>query len=183
LKISNVQAHTYSNLLPVFSSVLGTIQVPRSYIAADVSLRGTAFRFITTHLETYDALTNDAQGEELIGGPANTMMPVVAVGDFNSSANGETDTSDTYPALLSAGFDDIWQDLHPRLVGNTCCQAEDLSNFTSQLYERLDLVMVKDGVSPLESHLVNLRFFTQPYWPSDHAGLEALLLIGGPQSH
>lgn len=176
LQITNVHGQAYSTLLTV-PTALGPFTIPRSYISADVKLHGNRFRFITTHLESFESHINAAQGLELIDGPGNTTMPVVALGDFNSSANGGPDTSGTYPALLNAGFEDVWASVHPRLPGNTCCQEEDLGNPISQLYERVDLVMVKGGVDPIWSFPVNTRFFSQPFWPSDHAGVAAVVRV------
>jgi endonuclease/exonuclease/phosphatase family metal-dependent hydrolase len=176
LKISNVQSATYSTLL-VVPTLLGPVTVLRSYIAADVKVRGKNFRFITTHLETYDPNINAAQGQELIDGPAQTALPVVAVGDYNSSANGGPDTTDTYPALLAAGFEDAWAVLNPSDPGNTCCEAPDLSNPISALYERIDLVMVRGGMDPAASSVINTEGSAQPFWPSDHAGVAATLRV------
>lgn len=176
LKISNVQSATYSTLL-VVPSPLGPITVPRSYIAADAKVRGKNFRFITTHLETFNSDINAAQGQELIDGPANTVLPVVAVGDYNSSANGGPDTTPTYAALLAAGFEDAWEVLNPNDPGNTCCQAPDLGNAISALYERIDLVMVRGGMDPAASSVINTEGSVQPFWPSDHAGVAATIRV------
>ncbi|HLI81478.1 MAG TPA: endonuclease/exonuclease/phosphatase family protein [Candidatus Binataceae bacterium] len=176
LKISNLNSASYSNQL-MFTTLLGPVTVPRSYIAADVKVRGKSFRFITTHLETFSAAINFAQGQELIAGPANTALPVVAVGDYNSSANGGADTTPTYGAMLDAGFEDAWEVLNPTTPGNTCCQAQDLGNATSELYERIDLVMVRGGMDPRASSVVTTEGSALPYWPSDHAGVAATLRI------
>ena len=68
--------------------------------------------------------------------------------------------------------DDLWAGPGP---GYTCCQAEDLTNPVSQLYERIDIVFTRNialaagrsiliGDSPAERTPSGL-------WPSDHAGV------------
>lgn len=88
----------------------------------------------------------------MVSDAANTSLPVVMVGDFNSNANGEPDLPDntpTYSALIDAGFEDAWTVLNPGVTGNTCCQAPDLSNPTSDLSERIDLVLTRAGMGEL----------------------------------
>ena len=177
LKISNVRSQTYSTLLRLPVTGLGTITVPRSWIAADMKVRGKTFRLITTHLETYDSSVQEAQAQELLSGPANTTMPIVMIGDYNSSANGGRDTTPTYGILLGAGFDDAWAATNPGDDGNTCCQDPDLGNADSKLDERIDLILTKNGVTPATTGLINSEAPSAPYWPSDHAGVTGTLLI------
>ena len=49
-----------------------------------------------------------AQAGELLAGPADTNLPVVMLGDFNSRPG-----SPTYAALRAAGFDDAWTRANP----------------------------------------------------------------------
>jgi hypothetical protein len=88
LKVANPQANSFSTLLNFTSLVLGPITVPRSWLSVDAKVRGKVFRFITTHLETYSTDIQVAQAMELISGPADTSLPIVMAGDFNSDANG-----------------------------------------------------------------------------------------------
>lgn len=187
LSISNVQAANFSTLLSI-PTVLGPLTIPRSWISADVSIRGTSFRFVETHLEAFSALIQEAQAAELVAGPAATFLPVVMVGDFNSNANGEPnlpDNTPTYGDLLGAGFSDIWTTAGHK-IGNTCCQEPDLLNFPSDLSERIDLVLVNAGIGAAIARLDGDRNedrISAPdgsLWPSDHAGLIAMLKIPSP---
>ena len=54
---------------------------------------------------------------EVLNGPANTDLPVVLVGDLNS-----TTTATSYLAFAGSGFMDIWATLFPGDPGFTCCQ-------------------------------------------------------------
>jgi endonuclease/exonuclease/phosphatase family metal-dependent hydrolase len=73
----------------------------RGWGSVDVTLRGQTIRFINTHLEpeSTDPAVNViqvAQGNEILSGPANTYLPVILVGDFNSRADG-SGTPTCYP--------------------------------------------------------------------------------------
>ncbi|HVN89765.1 MAG TPA: endonuclease/exonuclease/phosphatase family protein [Candidatus Binataceae bacterium] len=178
LKIANVRSQTYTALLSLPVPGLGTISVPRSWISADVKVRGKTFRLITTHLETYSSAVQEAQGAELLAGPAATALPIVMIGDYNSSASGTgPDTTPTYGDLISAGFDDAWSETNPALEGNTCCQDADLGNAVTNLYERIDLILTKNGVTAKSTELINSEASAAPYRPSDHAGLTGTLQI------
>ncbi len=178
LKIANVRSETYTALLKLPVPGLGTVTVPRSWISADVKVRGKTFRLITTHLETYSSDVQEAQGAELLAGPAATTMPIVMIGDYNSSASGiGPDNTPTYGDLISAGFDDAWSATNPSDAGNTCCQDPDLGNIVSNLYERIDLILMKNGVTANTTGLINPKASAAPYWPSDHAGLTGTLQI------
>ncbi|MGB8021849.1 MAG: hypothetical protein WCF04_11525 [Candidatus Nanopelagicales bacterium] len=61
--------------------------------------QGKSFRFVNTHLETEDfAAVQQAQAAEFLSGPARGGQ-VIAVGDFNSAADGSSTTS--YSQLTS----------------------------------------------------------------------------------
>jgi len=64
---------------------------------------------------------------------------------------------------------------NPGDPGLSCCQNATLSNLTSQLSSRVDLVLVHGAAHPTEAHLVGDVPFqaTPPLWPSDHAGVVA----------
>jgi endonuclease/exonuclease/phosphatase family metal-dependent hydrolase len=181
LKLSNPQAHTYATLLSFTSPVLGEITVPRSWLSVDAKVRGKMFRFITTHLEAYNAQVQTAQAMELISGPADTSLPVVMAGDFNSDANGVgPDLTETYGDLIDAGFQDVWAALYPGVPGDTCCQDGDLSNSTSGLDERIDLVLTRSGMGDSSAQVVGDEMIdttATPLWASDHASVTARLKV------
>jgi endonuclease/exonuclease/phosphatase family metal-dependent hydrolase len=149
----------------------------RSWISADVKVRGKTIRVITTHLESFDLTVQEQQGMELVSGPADTPLPVMLSGDFNSSADGGPDATPTYPNLIAAGFEDLWSIAHPLEPGDTCCQDADLMNAVSALFERIDLVLARGGFGVASIELVgNVPADKTPsgLWPSDHAGIVAM---------
>lgn len=192
LSISNIQAEHFSTIIsvPISVPIPGSfLPIPRGWISADVSIRGNTFRFITTQLESInqpiDPTVQVAQAAELLSGPANTTLPVVMAGDFNSNANGmeALDNTPTYDELLAGGLDDIWTEVDGHKIGNTCCQAANLLNFPSELFERIDLVLVNGGIQPVlgrDTGIQNGSRISAPdgrLWPSDHAGLVSMLKI------
>src|SRR5579885_2208385 len=176
-----VQTGSFSTLFPVAG--LGLAGVPRSWIAADVHLDGRVFRFIESHIESYDAGVQLAQARELIAGPGNVGCPAIMAGDFNSNGNQDPavlDCTPTYPTLVGAGFEDVWPAVNPGDPGNTGVQAADLRNPESILDRRIDLILARGGVTPLSAELVGVSPAARTasgLWPSDHAGVLATLSI------
>ena len=197
----------YQAVAPVPS--LG-INVERGYVAAQAMVDGRPYLFVNTHLETREPVSffQAAQAIELVeviealkqAGPT-----VLVVGDFNSAANdplyvpngpdapppppwlddGEGNwipLPNPYVQLTAALMRDVWLDRPGNVPGLTCCQAADLSNHRSQLYERVDLIWSsvlpwKVKQARVEGDTVNTK--TLPpglgLWPSDHGAVAATL--------
>jgi exonuclease III len=85
----------------------------------------------------------------------------------------------TYELLTMAGFADSWKQAHPRSYGFTCCQSGDLTGEGPAFYQRIDLILYRGELQPRlvmlvgEDKVVPLEAGT--IWPSDHAGLCAVL--------
>ena len=176
-----IHSGTFQNLHPLGES--GLLAVPRSWIAVDAKVGAAEFRFIESHIESYEAGVQLAQAGELIAGPANIERPVVMVGDFNSNGNQDPavlDCTPTYPALIGAGFRDSWAVVNPGDLGNTGVQAADLRNPESTLDRRIDLILVRGEAVSVSATLVNATPDARTasgLWPSDHAGVLATLAI------
>ncbi len=146
----------------------------RGWTTIDGKFRGVRFHFANTHLETEDfAAVQEAQAAEFLAGPARGRGADIAVGDFNSAADGSTTTS---YAQLTAKFRDAWS-VNPYDPGYTCCQNETLTNPESQLQSRIDLVLSRQGARAVAAKVIGDELFakTPPLWPSDHAGVVARL--------
>ena len=115
-------------------------------------------------------------------------MPVIVVGDLNSAADGST--TPTYARFVApvtaggAGMDDAWSIARPGAPGLSSSQAEDLRNFPSQLYQRIDYLLVRAGdafelrVRSAETTGDTPAAFERiGLWPSDHAGVVATLRL------
>jgi len=182
LKLSNVQtANFHTNASLPIGTTGQFVTILRGWGSVDVKVRNKQFRFINTHLEQ-EGFFNQvqvAQGNEILSGPANTTLPVILVGDYNSRAD-RTGTP-TYSNLTGAGFKDAWSATHPAELGNTFGNAPDLLNTTVNLTQRIDLVLFRESLSAVDADVVGDEpgdRTTSGLWPSDHAGLMATLGLG-----
>jgi hypothetical protein len=176
---SNPQSGQFVNEL-VLQTPIGPVPYPRAWASVDAQFFGHTFLYINTHLESFDANIRELQGGELRAGPANTSLPLIVAMDSNAQAF-PLPQDPTYLDFMSAGYSDVWSTLFPRIAGLTCCQDEADNNPVSQLYQRIDLVLTHGTVAPWEALLIG----TSPrsrlpdgLWPSDHAALEAGVVIG-----
>jgi endonuclease/exonuclease/phosphatase family metal-dependent hydrolase len=187
--------------------VLGDISIAlvRGFLAVDVKVKGWQYRVFNTHLEQRLLAPNLPETRLLQVGQAQELLStvlatwsrwdgfsktVIVVGDINSDPrdpkitlpNGQQVLT-PYQIFTSNGFTDVWMlRPHPK-PGLTCCQAEDLTNGRSELYERIDMIFSL----PRPSHVMDVKLLgskkrdkTDPpphggLWPSDHAALAATL--------
>ncbi len=99
--------------------------------------------------------------------------------DLNSPADGSGAPS--YRDLLTDGFDDGWLGA-PHLFDNgfTCCESGDLTSPLPQLSSRIDDVLTRGGAHVLLEGRVGvlpLEKTRNGLWPSDHAGVVALVRL------
>lgn len=176
LSLSNVNSANYITNLTI-PTVAGPVTFKRGWTSVDATVNERVFRFINTHLEPASAFHRFAQTSELLSGPANTLLPVVLVGDLNSDP-GESGPFLAYANLIGAGFMDTWVQANPSNPGFTCCNAEDLLNPTPTLDIRVDHVLTRPGVDIFQSVIVGTDQDNRTpsgLWPSDHAGVVATL--------
>ena len=182
LVVRSVHSGNYSARV-VLATPVGPLAITRSWNRVDAEIGGERFRLVNTHLEPPDPAvpTSEAvqvaQANELLAGPLASSLPVIAVGDYNSAADGSTTA--TYGLLIGAGFKDAWTAFQPANPGRTCCQAELLDRI-SLPSERIDLALtrgpwktdlaVRTGVLPF-------RLSPAPLWASDHFGVFSALRL------
>lgn len=157
----------------------GTIQ--RGWVRVDARVAGRPVTFVSTHPESGDQspipLIRAGQIAELAGLLGSTA-PVVLMGDLN-----DVPGSDTYAVLQQAGFTDVWQAIGSG-DGNTCCHSATLDG--GSMVKRIDYLMVRGDIALDHQTARVIRFgvdaqerVTAPgdraIWPSDHAGLVAVL--------
>ncbi|MGZ5184131.1 MAG: hypothetical protein ACXWCO_03395 [Caldimonas sp.] len=200
------QGCNYRTAPPPLSTPIGTIAIERGFLAVDVTLGHGAFRVFNTHLEQrllaedlpQTRLLQVGQAYELLSTALGTwdgVKNVLVLGDINSSPV-DTIPVPPYPAtlpgtalpsvppyqVLASAFTDAWTLQHRQDAGFTCCQAEDLTNRQSQLYERIDMILSLTR----PSHVTDVKLIgetpgdkTRPaglgLWPSDHAAVAAQL--------
>ena len=178
-RFSNPASGHYAAQLTV-PTIAGPVSFTRGWASIDYRPDArTKVRIFDTHLEVEDpsvaAAVQEAQAVEFLGVVAASPSPVVALGDFNSAADGSTTL--TYK-LLTHVLTDAWQTARPHDTGLSCCQSELLDNRTSTASQRIDLVLTtrpwvaeearRTGTTPF-------RTTRPPFWGSDHFGVAAEL--------
>jgi endonuclease/exonuclease/phosphatase family metal-dependent hydrolase len=157
----------------------GAASLARGWAYVDGTFEGRKFRFLDTHLETGRfASTQEAQAHEFLAGPARANGVVIATGDFNANADPGEEPTTTYEDLTAAWFTDAWQRVDHDDPGYTCCQSPTLTNATSQLRTRIDLVLTHGPVRVEDAEVVGTTPISTgepPIWASDHAGVVAML--------
>jgi endonuclease/exonuclease/phosphatase family metal-dependent hydrolase len=171
--ISNARSANFADAV----SFLGT-SVPRGWASVDVQYGDLEFRLVSTHLEN-EPTVQVAQGNALLapGGPTDTPLDVVLIGDFNSPADG-TGTP-TYSSLLAGGFADAWTQTHGDAPGYTWGQDADLLNANDTFTERIDLVLLGGGLTASSVDIIGEEPSDRTpggLWPSDHAGVVATIV-------
>jgi endonuclease/exonuclease/phosphatase family metal-dependent hydrolase len=182
LQLDNIQAQHFATNASLNRPV-GAIQIPHGWISVDGKIRGKTVRFVTTHLESTSSEIQAAQATELIQGPANTMLPVIFAGDFNSDAqSSDPAQSAAYRVILGAGYADAWSTTHaPGDPGYTWpLHGEDPFTPFATPFQRIDLVLSVGRVRPLAVKLIGNQLTDltpSGLWPSDHAGLVASFIV------
>lgn len=150
------------------------VTILRGWSSIDVKKDRHVFRMINTHLEPAVEAIRNAQANEIVQGPANTLLPVIITGDLNATPN-----STTYNLFINAGFQDAWNQAGEG-PGFTALQNPDLLNAASLLNRRIDYILFKNGWKPIDAELVGESQedrTTTGLWPSDHAGVSARLNV------
>jgi endonuclease/exonuclease/phosphatase family metal-dependent hydrolase len=182
LNVSNIRAQHFTTEASITNPVLGTLEILHGWISVDAKKRGKQFRFVTTHLESLSAEIRDAQAAELVLGPANTTLPLVFAGDFNSDAQSSDPVQNgAYRILLGAGLADAWSATHFGDPGFTWpLHGEDPFTPFATPYQRIDLVFARGRIHPVMVDLIGNQLTDltpSGLWPSDHAGLVASFVV------
>jgi hypothetical protein len=169
------------------------IAIKRGFVSVKAKVGHKTYRFVNTHLEPDDVVVRQDQAFQLIGELASEILPTIIVGDLNTPAPNGT----TYQTFLDHGYVDSWtrNQVRPRILGNTSGHDPLLRNTDVDLEKRIDFIMVRSNVGmngihnigPVFAYVVgdelDDRFYFEydglnPWlWPSDHAGVIALLRI------
>nr|WP_239522653.1 endonuclease/exonuclease/phosphatase family protein [Geodermatophilus sabuli] len=137
-------------------------------------------RILNTHLEVVEPITGttqDRQGEEFVTRIVASPHPVIALGDFNSPADGAT--LPTYRDL-TAVLDDAWASARPGDPGWTCCQPPSFADAVGRENTRVDLVLASEDLSVTDVARTGdqpFRTTPPPLWASDHFGVTARIVI------
>jgi endonuclease/exonuclease/phosphatase family metal-dependent hydrolase len=170
----------------------GPITIERGFVGVDVTVAGRPYRIVNTHLEVREIVPGNpsfsaiqaAQAAELIKTLQDTPAAgrsLIVLGDINSSPDDAPFGQIIPPYLQFTGaqFLDAWLLRPGHAPEFTCCQAADLSNHRSELYERIDMIFTDFLPRKVKARLLGNRVAdkTRPerLWPSDHAAVVAEL--------
>lgn len=171
LQISAVTMDHFRYILP-FTVGGQTIPFTRGWISMQVKVRGKEYKFVTTHLETFNSDIQAAQTEELLAGPLVSDLPVILAGDLNSDASNQSWANG--PAIIilgAAGFEDVWAHLQPASPGLTWPLFAEDPPGPATPYQRIDLILTRG------SGIVNKSIADTGLTPwngilgSDHSGV------------
>ncbi len=155
------------------------ITITRGWVSVDATLDGKTFRFASAHPDDTAAAIQGLQVTQFLD-EVSTTMPLLAVGDFNSNPTaGETRPGYRILTAPATGLSDTWVELRPSETGSSsfsCCRDGLLADPSSQLYERIDLILHGQQFSPVSIDITAGNgsapiSATEPVWPSDHAGM------------
>jgi hypothetical protein len=165
------------------------INIERGFVGVDVTVDGTEYRFINTHLEVQQLGANPAsiyfqtvQASELLSTIFDTFdasKRYIVAGDFNSSPVDVSAIGQPTPyEQLTMFFTDIWPLRPGNPPGFTCCELADLSNAPSQHDERIDIVFTLPAPTKVKANVLDAEVEDKTLsglWPSDHASVSAEL--------
>ena len=174
------QSHRFVGELVIPTAIPGlSFAVPRGWSAVDVTAGRRSFRFANTHLEAFSASVRAQQAAELAGALLGSRLPVVLTGDLNSTPDDSGGASGTF---TRAGFGDAWAVAEGPDGGFTSGQAPDLDNVPSQIDHRIDYVLYQPvGIRAVAAEVIGEELGDRTpagLWPSDHAGVVAVLRLG-----
>jgi hypothetical protein len=185
------------------ASVLGgVINIERGFVGVDAVVDGQAYRFVNTHLEVQSPspdplspLIQAFQATQLVFtlsllDPPPPGTELLVVGDINSSPEDPPFPSPYGPAYppyqqlangtdllnspISFPYTDIWTLRPGKPPGFTCCEAANLANGESMLYERIDVIFSLILPVRVKANVLNNKPEDKTpsgLWPSDHATL------------
>jgi endonuclease/exonuclease/phosphatase family metal-dependent hydrolase len=168
------------NLVLPLPAVGGAATSIRGWTAVDVVHGRRAFRFVNTHLEAFHPGIRVLQAQELLAGPINGAPgDVILAGDLNTGPELPVpDNRLAYFVLVAGGLRDSWLDLHEGDPGYTAGLGDDLTEPAGAVEHRIDMVMYRGAVVPVDSWLVGNTVQTAGgRWPSDHLGHVAVLAL------
>lgn len=206
VSVTGAENGNFTQPLPLPLPGGGTLDKYSGWASVDIVHKGLPYRVFATHPEPADVAPcttdpgmeyiHDAQVAELMGVLDASPHPTVLLGDLNSDATGCT--TDTYPDLIEDGFVDAWLLGRPRGEGFTANQSADLQNPTSALFHRIDFVLYRDAFTAETGRFQGsarvdivgeepgdrvLTALSDLVWPSDHAGVVAMLRMAPGLGH
>jgi endonuclease/exonuclease/phosphatase family metal-dependent hydrolase len=178
-EVLNAQAHHYAAVFNFGNPVLGQLSVPCGWLAVDVAVNGSKFRFVNTHLQGTIPGVPEAeqvqrdQAQELMARLLPAQIPIVLAGDFNANAEPGPEYTGTAQQIVESGFADAWKVAHPGDPGYTWpLFGEDQNSGPTTPNERIDLIFLAGAASGIDPAVLSaVRTGIAPPFASDHAGV------------
>lgn len=196
---------SYSNAYGANFTVNGITEVggvalefTRGYNLIDLTVDGADYRFVNTHLEVggsepFKSLQAVQMNElvQVINATTTPEMPVILVGDLNSSPDDVPFVSTSgipgldglplvppYLQAVGTSYQDLWLGKNKPKDGFTCCFDPAVSDEEASLYSRIDHILIDPKareIKKLKAKVVgdsNADMTdTSGLYPSDHAGV------------
>jgi endonuclease/exonuclease/phosphatase family metal-dependent hydrolase len=195
VKTSNAAGGPFNTLLQVTPGGI-PIDVTRGWTRVDAKVGDAPkFRFVNTHFEAFDNQASNhtnqdtdvgngrvrlAQAKDLIapGGPANSSLPVVLLGDLNSDVRTPINPGDqlAHGWLLRNGFKERATYNPLSCCLNSSLLTDDGGGSVADFDHKVDHVMTDDPdhVGMPRSDVTG-RVPVNGFWSSDHAGIASVL--------
>lgn len=172
------------NFLANIGQVAPGLTVLRGYVVLEAEVDGRPMTIVNAHLESGAGAPLSGlralQAQELVAVVGAAPLAVL-MGDLN-----DTPGSAMHSVLSGAGMVDGWAALRPGVEGSTCCHLPDLSDRHPAFTQRIDYLFTRgfDGPGrPLQGRIDLVGDRTSDrivgsagkIWPSDHAGIDAVL--------
>jgi endonuclease/exonuclease/phosphatase family metal-dependent hydrolase len=177
LTAANIRKNTFAAILTM-PTPLGELKAPQGWIAADVTVSGSTFTVVETHLQSMIpghpevAQLQVLQAQELASTDFGTN-PVVIAGDFNSNAtHTPPERTPSVAVMESAGYIDTWRAANRGNPGFTWpLYLEDpFRQHPNGPFERIDFIFQRGlGIQTVD------RIGWKAPHASDHAGVVATL--------
>lgn len=148
----------------------------RGWVAVDAVKNGKAFTFLSTHLDAFDPRVQGQQAHELLG-LVSSATPTLVVGDMNSDPQDVAWPAHGILVSSTTGFADAAAEVGASEP--SCCRDALCSDPAATLGRRVDLVLHSPQFEAQSVALYGAAqadySSTTHLWPSDHAGVSAVL--------
>jgi endonuclease/exonuclease/phosphatase family metal-dependent hydrolase len=143
----------------------------RGWVAVDAVKDGKSFTVLTTHLDAFDPRVQGAQARELLA-LVSSSRPTLVIGDMNSDPSDAAWPAHGILVSPTTGFSDTAAEVGA--TAPSCCFDAITVDPDAKLARRVDLVLHSPH---FEARSAEVRGTAQVdgKWPSDHAGVSAVL--------
>jgi endonuclease/exonuclease/phosphatase family metal-dependent hydrolase len=179
--ISNAQTHLYRDNFKLTDPLLGEIAETMGWMSVDLEVMKSKVRVVNTHLGDPTVPGGEqillAQVDELLASLAQTGVPTILAGDFNTNAEPGAAQTDAYRRIIAAGFTDTWKWANLNDPGYTWpLFGEDQHSGGTIPSQRIDLIFSGGPIARwFGSRDLNVLSVVQTGtvspWASDHTGV------------